>query len=91
MWNPVDNNLLATGFEKHRSDHSIQVWDVMKSPFQPNSYSASGSQGAPDTIRPIIEIGLSDTAHSISWLNQSANTLVAGINSRNLKVIDIRG
>lgn len=42
-------------------------------------------------IKPIIEIGLSDIAHSLAWFNQSPQVLVVGVNNKNLKMLDIRG
>lgn len=93
-WNPTESNLLASGYEKHRSDHSILIWDVLKGPADYRSYSSHSSVlGLQNTdyIRPVMEIGLSDIAHSISWFNQSPHVLVVGVNNKNLKVLDIRG
>lgn len=92
-WNPTESNLLASGYEKHRSDHSILIWDVLKGPADYRSYSSHSSVlGLQNTdyIRPVMEIGLSDIAHSISWFNQSPHVLVVGVNNKNLKVLDIR-
>lgn len=93
-WNPIETNLLASGYEKHRSDHSILIWDVMKGPSDSRMYgSYSSVYGIQNTefVKPIMEIGLSDMAHSIAWFNQSPHKLVVGINNKNLKIIDLRG
>ncbi|XP_065221938.1 GATOR2 complex protein MIOS-B [Planococcus citri] len=92
-WNPIETNLLASGYEKHRSDHSILIWDVMKGPSDTRMYgSYSSVYGVQSTefVKPIMEIGLSDMAHSIAWFNQSPHKLVVGINNKNLKIIDLR-
>lgn len=86
--------MLASGYEKHRSDHSILIWDVLKGPADYRTYSSYSSVlGLPNTefIRPIMEIGLSDIAHSIAWFNQSPHVLIVGVNNKNLKILDIRG
>lgn len=93
-WNPSETNLLASGYEKHRSDHSILIWDVTKGPSDYRIYgSYSSVLGVQSTeyIRPVIEIGLSDIAHSLSWFNQNPHVLIVGINNKNLKMLDIRG
>lgn len=93
-WNPAETNLLASGYEKHRSDHSILIWDVTKGPSDNRIYgSYSSVLGVMSTeyIRPVIEIGLSDIAHSLSWFNQNPHYLIVGINNKNLKMLDIRG
>ncbi|KAK7593002.1 hypothetical protein V9T40_007754 [Parthenolecanium corni] len=92
-WNPAETNLLASGYEKHRSDHSILIWDVTKGPSDNRIYgSYSSVLGVMSTeyIRPVIEIGLSDIAHSLSWFNQNPHYLIVGINNKNLKMLDIR-
>ncbi|XKL63054.1 hypothetical protein PGB90_005418 [Kerria lacca] len=92
-WNSSETNLLASGYEKHRSDHSILIWDVTKGPSDYRLYgNYSTFVGVQNTeyIKPIIEIGLSDIAHSLAWFNQSPQVLVVGVNNKNLKMLDIR-
>ncbi|CAB3376755.1 Hypothetical predicted protein [Cloeon dipterum] len=31
-WNPVDRAMLVSGLDKHRGDHSVLLWDAVKSP-----------------------------------------------------------
>lgn len=93
-WNPIEANLLASGYEKHRSDHSILIWDVMKGPSDSRiygNYSTVFGVQSTEFVKPIMEIGLSDMAHSIAWFNQSPHKLVVGINNKNLKIMDLRG
>ncbi|XP_059475462.1 GATOR complex protein MIOS-B isoform X2 [Neocloeon triangulifer] len=34
-WNPVERSLLVSGLDKHRGDHSVLLWDAVKSPQKP--------------------------------------------------------
>jgi WD repeat-containing protein mio len=36
-WNPVDRSILVSGLDKHRGDHSVLLWDAVKSPGKPLS------------------------------------------------------
>ena len=51
-WSPEDENLLAQGLDKYRSDCSLLIWDVM-------SKIDSGMHGSHDqsSIRPCIILG----------------------------------
>lgn len=31
-WNPTESNLIAAGLEKHRTDHSVLLWDLQRCP-----------------------------------------------------------
>ncbi|XP_049939369.1 GATOR complex protein MIOS isoform X2 [Schistocerca serialis cubense] len=78
-WSPVDSNLLAVGLDKNRADHSLLVWDLTRCHLQ---------QQMPDSVRPCAELGLSETTHSLAWLQP--RNIVLGMNSKHLKVFDIR-
>lgn len=84
-WNPVDSNLIAAGLDKYRTDHSVLLWDVLKCP------AHQGSAMSSDHARPVAELGLSDTAHSLAWLNSQPRSMVIGMNNKHLKMIDLRG
>ncbi|KAJ9588221.1 hypothetical protein L9F63_018385 [Diploptera punctata] len=95
-WNPVDSNLLAAGLDKYRADHSVLLWDVLKCPLHGNGragvanvshqHSMSGGEGT----RPIAELGLSETTHSLAWFNTQSRSFVLGMNNKHLKLVDLR-
>ncbi|XP_046467941.1 GATOR2 complex protein MIOS [Neodiprion pinetum] len=85
-WNPVDPNLIICGLDKHRTDSSVLLWDVLKSPT--GSHHHSNMQA--ESVRPIAEAGVSETAHSLAWFLNEPRCLVVGINNKHLKIIDFR-
>ena len=89
-WNSVENNLLVSGLEKYRMDHSLLLWDISKSPLNPERMYHHNSTPI-ESIRPISEAGVSETVHSLSWFNKYPKCLVAGLNNKHLKIIDFRG
>lgn len=89
-WNPVNTNLLISGLEKHRTDHSLLLWDVLKSPLSTDRNHHHYSPQV-ELIKPLAEIGISETTHSVAWLNNEPKCLVAGLNNKHLKIVDFRG
>ncbi|XP_066586197.1 GATOR2 complex protein MIOS [Prorops nasuta] len=88
-WNPVDTNLLVSGLDKHRTDNSILLWDVVKgSVASDRIYHHSLAQT--DSIRPVAETGVSEVIHSLDWFNNVPRCLVVGANNKQLKIIDFR-
>uniref|UniRef100_A0A1B6CGC5 MIOS-like alpha-solenoid domain-containing protein n=1 Tax=Clastoptera arizonana TaxID=38151 RepID=A0A1B6CGC5_9HEMI len=85
-WNPIDSNLIAAGLDKYRTDHSVLLWDVLKCP----TSRSHGASTPSDYTRPVAELGLSDTAHSLAWLNSQPQSLVIGMNNKHLKMVDLR-
>lgn len=81
-WNPVNYNLLACGWDKHRSDNCIQIWDVEKSPMVNPELSPS---------KPFFEYGMGEFVHSLAWFNSSPHVLAVSCNSKSIRCIDIRG
>lgn len=99
-WNPVDSNLIAAGLDKYRADHSVLLWDVLKCPHHGDrrtSVAPSVSHQHPaasppvELARPVAELGLSETAHSLAWFNCQSRSLVIGMNNKHLKLVDLRG
>lgn len=80
-WGPANSSLLAAGLDKYRTDHSVLVWDVLKCP----------QRGSDGYVRPVAELGLSDTAHSLAWLVHQPRSLVIGMNNKHLRLVDLRG
>ncbi|XP_046677873.1 GATOR complex protein MIOS-B-like [Homalodisca vitripennis] len=82
-WNPSHTSMVAAGLDKYRTDHSVLLWDVQKCLARPTH---SGDA----YVRPVAELGLSDTAHSLAWLLHQPRTLVVGMNNKHLKLVDLR-
>ena len=86
----MDPNLIVSGLDKYRTDHSVLLWDIQKSPL--NSERAHHHTNVQaDSVKPIAEAGVSETTHSLAWFNNQSRCLVAGINNKQLKIIDFRG
>ncbi|XP_075236939.1 GATOR complex protein mio isoform X2 [Lycorma delicatula] len=86
-WNPVDSNLIAVALDRFRAEHSVILWDVLKGPSRLGHHTA----GTPtEYSRPVAELGLSDTAHSLAWLHSQPRSLVIGMNNKHLKMVDLR-
>lgn len=74
-WGVTEPFTLAGGFDKHKSEYSVIVWDVSR---------------IENDTKPIMETGLGDSVASLEWFTQSQN-LVAGVNGKFLRVYDMRG
>ena len=74
-WGVAEPLTLAGGFDKHRSEYSVVVWDVGR---------------IENDTKPIMEAGVGDSVASLEWFTQS-QTLVAGVNGKFLRVYDVRG
>lgn len=44
-----------------------------------------------DSARPLAEVGVSETIHSIAWFKHEQKCMVVGANNKQLKMIDFRG
>ncbi|UYV67394.1 MIOS [Cordylochernes scorpioides] len=69
------------GMDKTRAENGVLVWDIKRS-----LHLSSDSAAQP--CRPIIELGLSETTHSLDWLGPKS--LICGINNKHLKIFDLR-
>lgn len=75
------------GFEKaSRSDHAVGVWDV--SALSTKSANGSGNL-SPEDVRPIIELGINETASSLAWI--LPKSILVGMNNKHIKLFDLRG
>ena len=54
------------------------------------SSRSSTTKQTKDLIGASIEIGMGETCNSLAWLHKSPETLVAGMNLKNLRIFDIR-
>lgn len=74
-WHETETRLLAIGHDRNRSDHCITVWDTERGSSKENA--------------SLNLIGLSDTAHSLCW-EQDSRILLAGMSHKYLKLMDLR-
>ncbi|KAJ8731079.1 hypothetical protein PYW07_004243 [Mythimna separata] len=92
-WSPLETNMLAVAMEKHRSDHCILLWDVYRGSTlseEAKPTDSGSSSSATEAPRPLAEMGLSETAHCVTWANFSSRTLVASMNLKYIKIFDLR-
>ena len=82
VWNTNSPNLLAAALDKARSDYAVAVWDVATSSKLVNGFHS-------DALRPCIELGNSETAHSIAWVQ--SKTILVGMNGKHIRHYDLRG
>lgn len=88
-WNPIDTNLIVSGLDKHSKDHSILLWDINKS-LQCAERVHHHNTVQTDSVRPIAEVGVSETIHSVAWFKHEQKCMVVGANNKQLKIIDFR-
>jgi hypothetical protein len=55
------------------------------------SHQHPAASPAVELARPVAELGLSETAHSLAWFNSQSRSLVIGMNNKHLKLVDLRG
>ena len=55
------------------------------------NYNYGNDAKKPDMIKTIYETGTSETCNSLSWNPHNANNLLAGVNSKSLKIYDTKG
>lgn len=79
-----------SGLDKHSKDHSILLWDINKG-LQTSERVHHHNTVQTDSMRPIAEVGVSETIHSIAWFKHEQKCMVVGTNNKQLKIIDFRG
>ena len=93
-WNPKITNYLAAAYDKNRSDNCIMIFDSsMSPPSQSESTSTMSkmvNKSSKDLIKPICELGMGETCNSLAWFHKNPDTLVAGMNLKNLRIYDLR-
>nr|XP_012151279.1 PREDICTED: WD repeat-containing protein mio-B isoform X4 [Megachile rotundata] len=88
-WNPIDTNLIVSGLDKHSKDHSILLWDINKG-LQCAERVHHHNTVQTDSVRPIAEVGVSETIHSVAWFKHEQKCMAVGANNKQLKIIDFR-
>lgn len=79
-----------SGLDKHSKDHSILLWDINKG-LHTSERIHHHNTVQTDSVRPITEVGVSETVHSIAWFKNEQKCMVVGTNNKQLKIIDFRG
>jgi len=82
QWNRALPNLLAAGFEKTRQECGVAIWDVTT-----GSKFVNGLHT--DNTRPVTELGVTETAQSVAWVQ--TKSILAGMNGKHIKLFDLRG
>ncbi|XP_071071266.1 GATOR2 complex protein MIOS isoform X2 [Dasypus novemcinctus] len=94
-WNPLDNNWLAAGLDKHRADFSVLIWDICSKytpdivPMEKVRLSAGETETTLLVTKPLYELGQNDACLSLCWLPRDQKLLLAGMH-RNLAIFDLR-
>ncbi|XP_076266778.1 GATOR complex protein mio isoform X2 [Rhynchophorus ferrugineus] len=91
VFNPVENNLLASGLDKYKPDNCIAIWDINHISNANNAARFDPKATPPaDLPKPLWEYGQSEHCVSIDWFHNNSKVLVAGMNLKHVKLIDIR-
>lgn len=99
-----DPNLLAVGYDRHRSDHSLLIWDIndIVASFPPDpegdvTYArcnerleAMNNQSVRDSPRHLQHYCPSEVVHSIAWVPGSGHELYASANNKSIRLYDLR-
>ncbi|BEI89570.1 uncharacterized protein CcaverHIS019_0209320 [Cutaneotrichosporon cavernicola] len=101
----ADPLLLASGYDRHRSDYSLLIWDISDAiaafPQDPDGDATwqrpperlepSNLYGrAGDGVRHLQQYCASEAVHSLAWVPESAHELLAGANNKALRMYDLR-
>jgi WD40 repeat protein len=101
----ADPLLLATGYDRHRSDYSLLIWDIADAiaAFPPDPEGDATWQRPPERLEPgnlhgrggdgvrhLQQYCASEAVHSLAWVPGSAHELLAGANNKALRLYDLR-
>lgn len=91
-FNPVENNLLATSFDKYKPDHCIAIWDINQVPSSCEISTFQSEKASPgtDNPKPLWEFGMAEHCQTIVWFHNNCKILAAGMNLKHIKLFDIR-
>ncbi|GMK59926.1 hypothetical protein CspeluHIS016_0901430 [Cutaneotrichosporon spelunceum] len=101
----VDPLLLASGYDRHRSDYSLLIWDISDAiaafppdpegdvtwQRSPERLEPSNLYGRPsDGVRHLQQYCASEAVHSLAWAPGSGHELLVGANNKALRMYDLR-
>lgn len=55
-----------------------------------NRLSMNTVAPAVELAKPVAELGVSESAHSLAWFNTNSKAMAVGMNMKNIKLIDVR-
>ena len=58
-WHPASHNILASGYERHRSDFGLLVWDLERQEYH----------------KPVAEMGMTDSCASLAWFHSQQSVV----------------
>ena len=85
-WSYVNNSLLATAWDRHKVDNSLQIFDINRI-IDTGKYAFSFST-TPNN-RPVFDGCSSDSINSLKWFRKE-QSIVCGVNSKQVRIYDIR-
>lgn len=85
-WSFVNNSLLATAWDRHKVDNSLQIFDINRI-IDTGKYSFNFSM-TPNN-RPVFEGCPGDFINSLKWFRKE-QSIVCGLNSKQIRLYDIR-
>lgn len=85
-WSSVNNSLLVTGWDRHKVDNSLQIFDINRM-IDTGKYSFNFSM-TPNN-RPVFDGCPGDSINSLKWFRKE-QTVVCGLNSKQIRILDIR-
>lgn len=93
-WNPSDCNFLAAGFDRHRVDAGLIIYDVFSPTYDFSMGSADkrkeDGRGEGDG-RGLVEFAGGEQVVSCSWFKASSKTLLGALHGKGLRIFDLRG
>lgn len=85
-WSHVNNSLLATGWDRHKVDNSLQIFDINRI-IDTGKYSFNFS--ITPNNRPVFDGGPGDSINSLRWFRKE-QSVVCGLNGKQIRIFDIR-
>ena len=99
----LDPNYLATGLERHRSDYSLLIWDVSAAVNFTPADTSSSWQRPLDRLEPTHSLGRdtgeirniqhycpAEHIHSVAFIPETINELLASSNNKTIRLYDLR-
>lgn len=85
-WSHVNNSLLATAWDRHKVDNSLQIFDINRV-VDTGKYSFNFS--VTPNNRPVFDGCPGDSINSLKWFRKE-QSVVCGLNGKQIRIYDIR-
>lgn len=96
-WSESHPNLLAIGLERARAESSLLIWDMASETgtVQSHGRGAANHTGSSRSkhataVKPLAEACMAETVNSLTWARHESKVIVAGVASKQLRLVDIR-